>query len=120
MAIAPAPAPTTFIERAAVWARANLFNSPLNSVLSVLILAVLAWLVPKLVAWALIDAVFRPDSAACRAATGACWGFVAEKLRLMMFGTYLNPKEDIETCGFDDVTEKKLLPLLLGREVSKS
>ena len=38
----------------------------------------------------------------------------------MMFGTYLNPKEDIETCGFDDVTEKKLLPLLLGREVTKS
>ena len=70
------------------WARANLFNSPLNSVLSLLILAALAWLVPKLVSWALLDAVFRPDPAACRAASGACWGFVAEKLRLMTFGTY--------------------------------
>ena len=82
--------PVSFSQRAVQWARANLFNSRLNSAISVLILLVLAWLVPKLVSWARVNAVFRPDAAACRAAAehGACWGFVAEKLRLMTFGTY--------------------------------
>ena len=38
--------------------------------------------------WALVDAVWRPDAAACRASHGACWGFIAEKHRLILFGTY--------------------------------
>ena len=42
----------------------------------------------KLVRWGLIDAVWRPDANACRAASGACWGFIAEKFRLMTFATY--------------------------------
>jgi general L-amino acid transport system permease protein len=38
--------------------------------------------------WALVDAVWRADAAACRAAHGACWGFIVEKHRLILFGTY--------------------------------
>jgi general L-amino acid transport system permease protein len=54
-----------------------------------ILLVLLAWkgLLP-FVEWAFVDAVWRPDAAACRAARGACWGFVAEKLRFMLFGTY--------------------------------
>lgn len=37
----------------------------------------------------------------------------------MMFGTYCNPREDVETCGLDDASERKVVPLLLGREVYK-
>ena len=40
------------------------------------------------VQWALVDAVWRPDAAACRAAHGACWGFIVEKHRFILFGTY--------------------------------
>jgi general L-amino acid transport system permease protein len=53
----------------------------------VLVLALVAALVP-FVQWALIDAVWRPDAAACRAAHGACWGFIVEKHRFILFGTY--------------------------------
>ncbi|HXF55127.1 MAG TPA: amino acid ABC transporter permease [Hyphomicrobiaceae bacterium] len=70
------------------WVRANLFNSWLNGALTVVLVAFLAWLLPKLYAWAVTDAVFAPDSNACRTADGACWGFLVEKLRLIMFGTY--------------------------------
>ena len=35
----------------------------------------------------------------------------------MLFGTYLNPREDIETCGFDEHTERAVAPLLLGRNI---
>lgn len=70
------------------WLKANLFSSRLNTALTIGILAALALVVPKLVSWAFTNAVFAPDPAACRAAKGACWGFVVEKFRLMTFGTY--------------------------------
>src|SRR6478736_4572232 len=42
----------------------------------------------RLFAWGVIDAVAAPDYATCKAASGACWGFVAEKWRLIVFGRY--------------------------------
>ena len=53
----------------------------------VLAIALAAALVP-FAQWALIDAVWRPDAAACRTAHGACWGFIVEKHRFILFGTY--------------------------------
>lgn len=44
------------------------------------------WLATKLYVWAWADAVFRGDSAACRAASGACWAFIADKLDFFVFG----------------------------------
>ena len=38
--------------------------------------------------WGVINAVTQPDLALCRAADGACWGFVSEKWRLILFGRY--------------------------------
>src|SRR5205823_6172323 len=54
---------------------------------AVLVLLIAAALVP-FAQWALLDAVWRPDAAACRAAHGACWGFIVEKHRFILFGTY--------------------------------
>ena len=42
----------------------------------------------KLVDWAILRAVWQPDPQACRAASGACWGFIVDKHRLIAFGTY--------------------------------
>jgi general L-amino acid transport system permease protein len=70
------------------WVRANLFNSWLNGALTLALLASLGWLLPKIYAWAVTDAIFAADPVACRTAEGACWGFIVEKFRLMTFGTY--------------------------------
>jgi general L-amino acid transport system permease protein len=59
-------------------------NRALTIVLAVLIAAALV----PFAQWAFVDAAWRPDPAACRAAHGACWGFVAEKYRFILFGTY--------------------------------
>jgi general L-amino acid transport system permease protein len=59
-----------------------------NRALTIALLVVLAAAVLPFAQWAFIDAVWRPDAAACRAAHGACWGFVAEKYRFILFGTY--------------------------------
>ena len=73
------------------WLRENLFSSWPSSLATVFILW-LAWkLLPPLYDWAIANAVWRsPDSRACREleGRGACWAFIAEKLRFILFGTY--------------------------------
>ena len=75
---------------AAAWLRRNLFDGPLNTALTLAVVALLLWLLPKAFSWAVWHAVATADNAACRAAhgTGACWGVVAEKGRLIVFGRY--------------------------------
>ena len=70
------------------WARDNLFSGWGNALVSILILGFLIKTIPAVVDWAFLEAVWRPDAKACRAADGACWGFIAEKHRFILFGTY--------------------------------
>lgn len=60
--------------------------TPANTVLGLLLL----WAGWYLFDWAILNAVFRPDAAACHAleGSGACWGVVAEKYRVIFFGRY--------------------------------
>ena len=72
------------------WLRRNLFSDVFSGLTTlVLLAAALRWL-PGLIDWMLLQAVFRPDAAACHAVNhgGACWGVVAEKYRVILFGRY--------------------------------
>lgn len=53
-------------------------------VLGAAVLLACAWVFK----WAVWDAVWQADLDACRRASGACWGFVAEKWRLIIFGRF--------------------------------
>ena len=68
--------------------RSRWFYSPFASLLTIGVGALVALVVWKLVSWGLWNAVWTPDPQACREASGACWGFVAEKWRLILFGRY--------------------------------
>jgi general L-amino acid transport system permease protein len=70
------------------WLRDNLFGGWASGLLTLLLLWLLWTTVAAFVDWALLDAVWRPDPEACRAGPGACWGFIAEKHRFILFGTY--------------------------------
>jgi general L-amino acid transport system permease protein len=72
------------------WLRGNLFASVPSTVATGIVVAALAWVLPRAVRWLFLDAVYAPDYAACRALDyrAACWGFVAEKHRLILFGRY--------------------------------
>ena len=70
------------------WLRDNLFSGWANGALTLALLFVLWQTLPPFIDWALVDAVWRADSKACRQAAGACWGFIAEKHRFIFFGTY--------------------------------
>lgn len=68
--------------------RSRFFDGPWSALATVLILAALLYLGQRLVGWAVIDAVWVADAARCEAASGACWGVIAEKHRAILFGRY--------------------------------
>lgn len=70
------------------WVRTNLFNSPFNSFLTIVTLAVLWKLVPPFIRWAFIDSAWFVEGGQCRAIDGACWSIVTKNLRFIIFGFY--------------------------------
>ncbi len=76
------------------WLRANLFSTPGNAVLTVLCVAFIVWVVPPLVRFLLIDAVWSgTDREACLASAalphpGACWAFVRVWFSYFVYGFY--------------------------------
>ncbi|MBZ9798444.1 amino acid ABC transporter permease [Mesorhizobium sp. ES1-4] len=72
------------------WLRANLFNSWPNTILTLLAVWLIVRVVPPVFNWAILDAVTGQQSAAaCRApGAGACWSFLSEKWRFILFGLY--------------------------------
>ena len=70
------------------WLRENLFSGWASAVVTLVLITLLLKIFLEFVDWAFLDAVWRPDSKACREAAGACWGFVADKHRFILFGTY--------------------------------
>ncbi|MBT9489838.1 MAG: amino acid ABC transporter permease [Rubrivivax sp.] len=76
---------------AAHWLKSNLFSTPLNSVITLLMALFLLWSVPKVLGWTVFNAVWGHATVAqCDAVRGqgACWAVVWEKFRFMMFGVY--------------------------------
>jgi general L-amino acid transport system permease protein len=76
------------------WLKQNFFASRASSAFTLTCLALLLYWLPSFIDWAVVHAVFRTDSDACRAAldavenSGACWGVVHEKYRAILFGRY--------------------------------
>lgn len=95
IAARPAPAAMT---GALGWLRANLLSSPFNIALTILIVLLLAWAIPELIKFLLIDAVWTgADRDACREVVqhreiGACWPFVWERWSYFVYGSYPIPQ----------------------------
>lgn len=72
------------------WRRlwSDLFGTPLNATVTLGCLALLGWAVPPLFRWILLDAVWVGPADRCADAAGACWAFIGEKLRYILFGFY--------------------------------
>ena len=72
------------------WARTNLFGNWQSTLATLLFAALCLRYLPPVFQWAFTRAVLAPDLQACGAVrgVGACWGVVAEKYRLIVFGRY--------------------------------
>lgn len=66
------------------------FATPLQALMSLISLAIMAFIVWKLLNWAVFNAVFTTSGGpeACQAAAGACWSVIAARWRIIFFGLY--------------------------------
>ncbi|HUL67350.1 MAG TPA: amino acid ABC transporter permease [Burkholderiaceae bacterium] len=72
------------------WVRTNLFADWKSTVTTLIVLAFVLYYLPQLLNWGIVRAVLEPNAELCQQArgTGACWGVVVEKYRLIIFGRY--------------------------------
>jgi general L-amino acid transport system permease protein len=70
------------------WLRANLFNSIPNTILTLAALYLLAVIIPPVIRWALVDAIWHAETGRACHNGGACWAFIAEKGRFILFGRF--------------------------------
>jgi general L-amino acid transport system permease protein len=75
------------------WLRANLFSSPANTALTVVAALIAAWVLPGMISFLIVDAVWSgPDREVCLAKNGvlpgACWAFVVDRISFFIYGFY--------------------------------
>ena len=72
------------------WIKRNLFSNLPSTLTTLLLFGLAGWYLPQLLNWGLFHAVFAPSFEQCQAVrgSGACWGVVTEKYRLIIFGRY--------------------------------
>ena len=86
--IKPRPAPIR-TEGVVAWIRFNLFGDLVTGLMTLVIGAALLYVLPQFLSWAIFRASWLPNFNACRVeGVGACWGVVAEKYRIILFGRY--------------------------------
>ncbi len=85
----PCTAPPIEASGAAHWAKQNLFNGWVNSLLTLLGVLLILATVPRFLNWAVLDAIWSGDAEACRVdGVGACWAYVGANFRVLMVGIY--------------------------------
>ena len=72
------------------WLKENLFATPRDTVLTILTFLLLVWIIPPIVDWAFISAVWDGESRedCIVPGAGACWAFVEAKFGQFMYGRY--------------------------------
>ena len=84
----PPPAATTGIIG---WARENLFSGVFNTVLTLISIALIVAIIPGIIDWAFINAVWVASSLQeCREinSAGACWAVITERFDQFIYGFY--------------------------------
>jgi general L-amino acid transport system permease protein len=68
--------------------RSGLFGSPVNVLITLCFLGFAGLVIWPLLRWALVEATFIGTRQTCNAHGGACWAFIVEKARFILFGLY--------------------------------
>lgn len=86
----PRMAPPVTSSGVAGWLKENLFASTRDTVLTILTFLLLLWMVPPIVDWAFLSAVWTGESRedCIVPGAGACWAFVEAKFGQFIYGRY--------------------------------
>src|SRR5437764_10783148 len=80
------------------WMLASLFAGPLNTILTILTLLLIIWIVPPIIDFLFVHAVWSgTDREAClptaeHPEVGACWAFVRDRFSYFIYGSYPIPE----------------------------
>lgn len=84
-----APSSTPGASRLLQWVKANFFSNATSTIISAVFILLSVLYLPDIFSWAIWNSTVTaqtPDE--CSAVSGACWSFVREKGRLILFGFY--------------------------------
>jgi general L-amino acid transport system permease protein len=90
--------PPAAMSGAVGWLRQNLLSTPTNIALTILVSLLLLWIIPDLIKFLFVDAVWTGDNRdACREIVqhrpiGACWPFVYDRWAYFVYGSYPIPE----------------------------
>ena len=70
------------------WLRANLFNTPLNGAVTLVTVALLAWLLWPALQWAVFQADWLGSTRDACSSEGACWVFISARFESIVYGFY--------------------------------
>ncbi|GAB4235440.1 MAG: amino acid ABC transporter permease [Methyloligellaceae bacterium] len=86
--------PPTLSSGPLYWMKENLFSSWYNVLLTIVGVWFLWTILPPLIEWLWLDAVFKAaDRAECqKLGDGACWAFISERYKLFIYGFYPEPE----------------------------
>ena len=70
------------------WMRRHLFATPFDTVLTLLVVAVLALLIPPLFRWAVLNANLTATNRTECPVDGACWALIPSRFHQYLFGLY--------------------------------
>ena len=79
------------------WLKHNLFSSPFNAAMTILIVWFLWTVIPPLFEWLVLNSVWTADTRKecwekmAVPEDGACWAFIAGRLKLFIYGFYPQP-----------------------------
>jgi general L-amino acid transport system permease protein len=89
----PALPPPTRASGLVLWLRKNLFGSPFDTVLTIVVALFLIWAVPQMYEWLIAKAIFSDPEhklgEVCRIENvGACWAFVWDRFDFFLYAFY--------------------------------
>ncbi|MFI4981864.1 MAG: amino acid ABC transporter permease, partial [Nevskiales bacterium] len=74
--------------RALDWLRRNLFSSKWNTLLTLVVIGLVALVVPPFFRWAVADATISGATRAACGGDGACWTFIRVRFPIFIYGHY--------------------------------
>jgi len=75
------------------WLKNNLFSTWYNSLLTIIMLVMLALTFPPVFQWAIVDSLWYSSAEACRNIEGACWSVVPHNFRFIILGFFPEGQE---------------------------
>lgn len=79
------------MQSCSLWLKANLFSTPLNSMVSLILIGLFFKCLGPLFDWLFVNSIWEGTAQTCRQGDGACLVFIREKFQFIIFGFY--PRE---------------------------